>query len=208
MWSLFLLPAAALSAPILQSTITVHAAESFLLHRPLRAAQLRELRIFDRAEHMFRLPSDTESLTQRPPVRVLHVWADYCVPCVEELPILSRLAQRMEGRYGGAVRFLFVSETQGADEMARFLKKYPRALPAPLLLYQDTANELFVSMKDALPATRSPQLPLTLLIDEGLIIRQAFVGTLAGRLTELVDGIERLIPVGSPGASSATENAK
>lgn len=52
-------------------------------------------------------------------------WATWCVPCVQEMPAIERLAQRFEGR---SVAFLAVS-SEAADEVAAFVREQNWRLP-------------------------------------------------------------------------------
>lgn len=55
---------------------------------------------------------------------VLNSWATWCVPCVEELPSLNRLAKRYAGR---GVEFVAILEPKASQDLASFLRKHPFA---------------------------------------------------------------------------------
>lgn len=191
MWNALLLTILLQQMPAVSPWITVHAAESQLLNRVLGFEQLTNLRVWDRGTFSFRKAVGIEQV--RPAdVTVLHFWADYCAPCLDELPALVTMTQHYGKKLGARVRILFVTETLGADEMKRFLERNPRAFPPHIILYQDTAAALFDSLRESLPASRAPQLPATLLLDGKGIIRQAIIGSAIERKAELYNAIERM----------------
>jgi hypothetical protein len=90
-----------------------------------------------------------------------------------------------------AVRFLFVSETLEADKLTRFWCQDKKAQVPDLNPYQSTDERL----RDALDTGKQP---LTLLLDRDLVVREAFVGTLAPRAGELATAVTRLLSATQP----------
>ncbi len=124
-------------------------------------------------------------------VVLLHLWADYCKPCREEFPHLRDLKREFVRHYKGRVQLVLISETASFEEMQRFLKQNRSRMPdGPL--YLDDAGALAQALRAGLPSGSLP-LPVTLLCDERLIVRQVFLGALSGRHDELHDAIERLV---------------
>jgi thiol-disulfide isomerase/thioredoxin len=65
--------------------------------------------------------SDWGSLSQiSTPIRIVHFWASWCGPCVEELPSLTKLAATLQGK----VTVLALSQDSSEEEMVRFLKEH------------------------------------------------------------------------------------
>lgn len=151
--------------------------ENLLLHQRVT---LSHLRVFDRAQGEWRVPDVKEQPQGQ--LLVVHLWADYCQPCLEEFPWLRSMSARLGG---GDARFVFIAESPTASrEMQSFLQKHDDRMPSGLL-YQDTNGALF----QGLPVRR---LPITLLVDSEGGVRQAFLGSIQERRGELVDAILRL----------------
>jgi cytochrome c biogenesis protein CcmG, thiol:disulfide interchange protein DsbE len=69
---------------------------------------------------------------------VVNVWASWCVPCRQELPVL----QKLSARYGKKVAFLGVNSEDSADAAATFL----REVPVPYPSYTDPDKEIYDSL--------------------------------------------------------------
>ena len=159
-------------------------------------------------------------------VRVVNLWAKSCAPCLAELPVFAKLVEDTKRRHGSAVQFLFIAdppEQTAADEVVAFwqrpwadaladkcppttgtamehdgvrsclLKKLPEVDPAR------SESDALKRQLDSLDESR----PVTLLLDEQGVVRQALWGALIGSPDELQSSIERLVgavtgrPVGS-----------
>lgn len=170
-------------------------AEVYLANARLDASALSSrLRIWDNGTSEWR----TMHADERPQARVLviNLWADYCKPCLEDFPILQKMAQEVEGRYGSGVRFVFLSETNSTEAMAQFVAQNRRQLPSRL--YHDTSEAVADVLRQALPSGKLP-LPVTLVVDEERRVRHALVGVVPQR-SALIEQIRRLAtePRGCP----------
>ncbi|MEZ4269946.1 MAG: TlpA disulfide reductase family protein [Myxococcota bacterium] len=77
---------------------------------------------------MFELPAvDTPSTSKHNPTawRWINVWASWCKPCVEELPMLQRWLPQLR-RAGIEVEVTYLSVDEQAADMAPMLQKYPQ----------------------------------------------------------------------------------
>lgn len=180
------------------SEITYNKAESELLHLPLNARRLQEALVWDGTEANWRrakaaeaAPSATEA-----PVLIIHLWADWCAPCREEFPVLRELSRALETRYRRRVRFMFVAVETGSANMERFLAVNKERMPSGALYLDAGAEGIAAVVRNRLVTGRL-SLPLTLLVDERRIVRQAFLGSIANRRFELIDSIERLAQITS-----------
>ena len=96
-------------------------------------------------------------------VVMVHFWATWCPPCVEELPTLERLYRAY---YGKDLEILAVSVDEGgADAVGQFMKKNRFSLP--VLLNPD---------KSVASAYGTFKFPETYLIDREGIIRRKIIG--------------------------------
>ena len=163
------------ATPVVQE-LGIRRQEASLLNRRL---DLGSVRRWDRKQHSWRpLTRGNEQ------VLVLQLWAVECGPCLAEMPLLRRVVQGWRSK--PTVRFLFVSETLDQDALTRYwIKQHASDVPDEDP-YQSTDSRL----RDALELGTQP---VTLILDRDLVIRQAFVGTITERVSELAAGINRLL---------------
>jgi thiol-disulfide isomerase/thioredoxin len=151
------------------------AIEADLLHRPLHLGDLQSWN--PQQKRWQPLASDATSS-----VTVLHLWSPRCAPCVEELPLLARLLDAWQRE--PSVRFLIVADHEGdGSELVPLWQAQPALWQHRPLLRVGSDK-----LRDQLGVQVQP---LTLLIDDQQVIRQAFVGPLAGR--SLGSAVTRLL---------------
>lgn len=103
---------------------------------------------------------------------VLNLWATWCQPCREEMPMLQAAASRHQGQ----VQFLGVNTKDRPDWAADFLPRIKVSYPEVV----DTDGRL-------LAAVRSPGLPVTLVVDrDGRLVGQQVGRINQQRLDELI----------------------
>jgi cytochrome c biogenesis protein CcmG, thiol:disulfide interchange protein DsbE len=119
------------------------------------------------------------SLTQfRGPVVVLNFWATWCPPCVEELPSMMNMQERMRGK---GVTVLGVSIDVDGDAYHRFLK---------------LRNVNFLTVRD--PEQKVATMygtsgwPETYVIDRQGVLRRKFVGAVDWNSPEVLDFLSKL----------------
>jgi thiol-disulfide isomerase/thioredoxin len=147
--------------------------EAELLHRRL---ELRGLR---------RLVGGTWKPAEAPLSRlvVVHIWAVECKPCVDEMPLVRALLGGL--RKFPVVQVAFVSETADLGKLQAFIEQHRAELPQTDF-YQVDSDVVRQPLQNRAQ-------PLTLLIDERGVVRQAFVGSLRARRSELTQSIERYL---------------
>jgi cytochrome c biogenesis protein CcmG, thiol:disulfide interchange protein DsbE len=109
---------------------------------------------------------------------VLNFWATWCPPCVEEMPSLITMSQRMKDK---GVTVLGVSIDVDADAYQRFLKDH---------------GVSFTTVRD--PDQKSSRLygtsgwPETYIIDRNGIVRRKFIGPVDWNSTEVTQYLSKL----------------
>lgn len=184
-WAMSPCQAAAQSSPAqAQTQAALHEvlnAEGSLLHRRL---DLSAVMCWNRKEHTWHpLGRSTERL------RVVNLWSSHCKPCREELPLMRRMAAAWQ--HDRSVRFLFIADPPHdteATEVASFWSEHAAEVPE-----LDPCRSTTERLRAVLGSTAQP---LTLLLDDEGVVRQAFVGAIHER--GLASAMERLLPVLAP----------
>ena len=111
-------------------------------------------------------------------VLVLNFWATWCLPCVEEMPLLVRMQQRMQSK---AVTVLAVSIDVDESNYRRFLKDHN----VNLLTVRDPdqkTNSLYGTSK----------FPETYIIDRNGVVRRKFIGAVDWTAPDILDFLGKL----------------
>ncbi len=211
-----LLLAAALLLPSLGAAQSVdkRKLEMNILHKRL---SLSDVKVYARGKQQWQpLGRSTAK------VRVVNLWAKSCAPCLAELPVFAKVVEDTKRRHGSAVQFLFIAdppEQTSADEVVAFWQRpWADALADKCPPTGGTAMEHAGvrscllklpeveparSDTDALKRQVGESRPVTLLLDEQGVVRQALWGAVIGSPAELQSAIDRLLgavtgrPVGS-----------
>lgn len=111
-------------------------------------------------------------------VVVLNFWATWCPPCIEEMPSLVLMQQRMKAK---GVTVLAVSVDVDGNSYRRFLRDHN----VNLLSVRDAdqkSNELYGTFK----------FPETYIIDRNGIVRRKFIGAVDWTKPEVIDFLAKL----------------
>jgi cytochrome c biogenesis protein CcmG, thiol:disulfide interchange protein DsbE len=111
-------------------------------------------------------------------VVVLNFWATWCVPCIEEMPSLVEMQERMKSR---GVTVLAVSVDVDENSYRRFLRDHN----VNLLSVRDAdakSNALYGTFK----------FPETYVIDRNGIMRRKFIGAVDWTEPEVIDFLSKL----------------
>lgn len=111
-------------------------------------------------------------------VVVLNFWATWCPPCIEEMPSLVRMQQRMKGK---GVTVLAVSVDADDSNYRRFLKDHN----VDLLSVRDAdqkSNNLYGTFK----------FPETYVIDRNGVVRRKFIGAVDWTEADVIDYLGKL----------------
>ena len=111
-------------------------------------------------------------------VVVLNFWATWCPPCVEEMPSLVQMQQKMKDK---GVEVVAISVDADLSAYQRFLKDYR----VNLLTVRDPdqkSNNLYGTFK----------FPETYIIDRQGVLRRKFIGAIDWGTPEIVDYLGKL----------------
>ena len=111
-------------------------------------------------------------------VVVLNFWATWCPPCIEEMPSLVRMQQRMQSK---GVTVLAVSVDVDENNYRRFLKDHG----VNLLTVRDPdqkSNGLYGTFK----------FPETYIVDRNGVMRRKFIGPVDWTEPEVIDFLSKL----------------
>jgi cytochrome c biogenesis protein CcmG/thiol:disulfide interchange protein DsbE len=111
-------------------------------------------------------------------VVVLNFWATWCPPCIEEMPSLVQMQERMKSK---GVTVLAVSVDADENDYRRFLRDHN----VNLLSVRDASqksNELYGTFK----------FPETYVIDRKGVVRRKFIGAVDWTEPEVIDFLGKL----------------
>jgi thiol-disulfide isomerase/thioredoxin len=128
------------------------------------------------ADHAGR-PFALRSLRGR--VVLVHFWASWCEPCVEELPSLARLRARLRDR---PFELVMVNFGEGPAKVARFAREH--AIEATVLLDRD---------RKAAEAWGVSELPMSFLVDAAGRVRTVALGECDWSEGKAAEALERLL---------------
>ena len=174
--------------------------EAYLLHTPVAPALLQKLRVWDAKEDEWRAPKPDELPRTDATVMVLHLWAHYCAPCRQEFPLLRDLAKQIEAQYKNRVTFTYLSETSSSTEAGRFFAENRSRMPGGPH-YQDTGEAIANVLRANLVGGQL-SLPITVILDERRVIRQAIIGPITPHRGEIAAGIAKLVQLADASAVS------
>lgn len=188
--------------------------ETALLHHRIT---LPPLSVWDAPTQSWRGTLPNEGPSTAPKIRIVHMWGTWCLPCKEEFPVIKQMDMQIRSDYHGDVQFVYVADTLSSTaEMKKFMDLRHMTMPLGLL-YHDDENKLGADLLSVLPqrealegrsdsaGERQLLLPITLLVDQNNIVRQAFVGSLLPRRADLVNGIAQLHKALTQGTASSTQ---
>ncbi|MDZ7805218.1 TlpA disulfide reductase family protein [Thiohalophilus sp.] len=112
-------------------------------------------------------------------VRVINFWATWCPPCVEEIPSLNRLREKMAGE---PFELISVNYAQQADEVKKFLEKVD--VQFPVLIDHDGAEAA---------RWRVIAFPSTYIIDGNGKIRYGVNAAIEWDTPQVIQALRRLI---------------
>jgi len=111
-------------------------------------------------------------------VVVLNFWATWCPPCVEEMPSLVQMQQRLKDK---GVTVLGISVDADGDAYHKFIKDH---------------NVDFITARDADQKSNNLygtfKFPETYIIDRNGVVRRKFIGAVDWSQPEIVDFLTKL----------------
>lgn len=111
-------------------------------------------------------------------ILVLNFWATWCAPCVEEMPSLVQLQQRLQAK---GVTVVGISIDVDGDAYHRFLTNYK----IDFLTVRDASHK----SSDLYGTFKYPE---TYIIDRKGIVRRKFIGAVDWSQPEIVDFLTKL----------------
>lgn len=170
--------------------------ERRLLNTAIPSDLLSHLAIWDPRTRDFRGQRRGELPGASAAVMVLHLWADWCKPCVEEFPLLRELEMQVATAHRGRVQMICVAMIPSSDLMDAFMQANRGRMPAGPH-FQDTGEQLDRLLRSRFAADKLT-LPLTLLLDTSAsrrVVRYAVAGSLRARSREFFQALATLLQV-------------
>lgn len=108
----------------------------------------------------------------------ISLWAAWCKPCKEEMPILSAWATRLRGQ-GKGMKVLFLSVDDDERQLNRFMSAQGAALAGDFLWVEDEAAR--TRFYQSIGVSNPPTLPVQVLLDPSGKVRCVRVGSIGSR---------------------------
>jgi len=108
----------------------------------------------------------------------ISLWAAWCKPCKEEMPILSSWATRLRGQ-GRGVKVLFLSVDDDERQLNRFMSAQGGALAGDFLWVEDEGER--ARFYQSISVSNPPTLPVQVLLDPAGKVRCVRVGSIGSR---------------------------
>jgi thiol-disulfide isomerase/thioredoxin len=185
--------ATAIAIPLRLGVLRRHAAALMLAVVPLAACAQGALQAWTGPAAA--PPIELRTLDGRPlalselrgKVVVVNFWATWCEPCIDEMPSMQRLREKLAGE---AFEILAVNFQEGEPRIRGFLKRVPVTFP----IVRDTDGS-------AARAWKVRIFPSSFVVDAAGTIRYALVGTIDWAAPETEETLRALLRPSSPGAA-------
>lgn len=121
----------------------------------------------------FQLPALDGAPPPQQGLRWVNVWATWCKPCVEEMPMIATWQKQLQGA-GKRLDVQFVSVDETAEAVQTFRTQHP-ALPPSFRLAEPTALAPFIA---ALGLDSGAGLPIHVFVEDGARVRCVRAGAI------------------------------
>ena len=71
---------------------------------------------------------------------IIHFWATWCAPCVEELPSIELLHRQLEGTKAPHPTLVTISVDERAEDVTKFLKTLGSETTFPILMDREASS--------------------------------------------------------------------
>jgi thiol-disulfide isomerase/thioredoxin len=166
--------------------------EVALLHLPIDRVVLGALPVWDEKTQKLRLRVPGEVFDDSRPILILHLWATWCGPCKEEFRLWTKLRERMQRQFGYDVQIVHIAMDHDTNAMAEFIQSLGDKMP-PGPKYFDRDERLADQLRPSFKGRDLPTLPITLWLGPARTVRQALTGSIADRVSEVMDSTQRLL---------------
>lgn len=173
------------------SELDIRRKEARLLHLGIDRAALHTLLVWDEKTNALRDGIRAEDPDDSTPLMILHLWATWCEPCKVELPLWREMGPQIAEKHHNRVRIVHVALQNDSSDMAGFVRALHKKLPFPLKHF-DRGEHLAAILRGRTPNGKLT-LPMTLLLDQDRVVRQAFIGPIGPRRQELQDATAWLL---------------
>ncbi len=183
------------SPPVRLSAIPmgVYSQEADLLNLQIDRTVLQSFPLWDKEAGVLRKARSSFDNDRVTPIIILHLFATWCEPCREEMPIWKELWFTLHNESNGLARAFHIAIQSDVNELPKFIEKVgPRNMPSQLL-YFDKSGRLAKNLSQAFDDQSLPPLPITLWLDPDRVVRRVIIGSISGRIPEVKAATMRMV---------------
>lgn len=136
-------------------------------------------------------------------VRIVHFWASWCGPCIEEFPHLVALADH----FGGRLKIVAVATQDEVADIERFLKQSPKTSDSSRYSQLDKGMVIALDSESRIAETfGTTQLPESYIVDKSGRVRRKIASSIDWMQPSSIQALQQMMDEAAPASLSSSES--